>query len=155
MQYVVGQSVDIHGFVTSEKFIANCSLSEIEKRLGFHQGRLMQGAAFLVLSGTPSDKDFELRGYSNVADHRFKMPSGLDVKVLKRNVKEAWEEDQTQLIKVVPRQGHNPEISDDIQYPPGHGVPQWKLTSDYKARVVAVYSPNDYVARTPYRRNHS
>lgn len=34
------------------------------------------------------------------------------------------------LIKVIPMIGHSPNMSDDYQYPPGSGIPQWKVTKE-------------------------
>jgi hypothetical protein len=41
------------------------------------------------------------------------------------------------LIKLTPQLRHNEAMPSDAQYPPGRGVPQWKLIRPIPARVVA------------------
>jgi hypothetical protein len=41
------------------------------------------------------------------------------------------------LVKVKAITPHNNNIQNDEQYPPGQGIPQWKLISGIPARVVA------------------
>jgi hypothetical protein len=42
------------------------------------------------------------------------------------------------LVKVMPNTPHAEHMENDEQYPPGLGVPQWKLTSKINAEVVAI-----------------
>jgi hypothetical protein len=42
------------------------------------------------------------------------------------------------LVKVIANTPHNARVDNDTQYPPGQGIPQWKLTSAIPARVTGI-----------------
>jgi hypothetical protein len=136
------QLIQVSGCITQEKYIKGKSLSEIERILGFHYGRLNSGIVVAALLKIPGNDQFNLLGYTQVSEHRFNNNalSGLDVTKIKNfiraNVFTLTGIDR--LIKVIPNTGHQSGVSDDEQYPPGHGVPQWKLTDKLPARVIAV-----------------
>ena len=77
---MIGDKIEIRGFVTQYKYLGGRTLFQMESLLGFQSGRLSNGAA----------------------------------------------------------KAHDPKLSDDIQYPPGQGIPQWKLTRPIPGRVAAV-----------------
>ncbi len=139
----------ISGFKLQEKYLRNKSLNEIESLLGYHYGRLKQGATIYALTEIPKADQFDLRGFTQVADHQWdiKYPNGtnLDEKKLKdfliKNVFTNIGLDR--LIKVRPITAHNFDMSDDDQYPPGLGIPQWKLTDPLNARQVAEVKGDD------------
>jgi len=143
----IGDKIEMKGFVTSEKYLLNQTLPEIEKRLGFQEGRLSEGATFLVAERIPQKGEFETRGYSQVAGHKH-VPldkqinteghplEGYNKDALQTRAQNAMSEDR--LIKVVPKKEHNPNIKDDQQYPPGSGVPQWEVTSKIPFKVESV-----------------
>lgn len=142
--------IAVQGYVTQYKFIAGRSLREIEKLLGFHAGRLAQGATFAALDRLPSFGDFTTAGYSQVAAHRHRTPEGLDMDRIKRMAMSAWATTgPDRLLKVVPMMGHSTAMDDDLQYPPGQGVAQWKLTAPVPATVVAVLNHANDVFRLP------
>ena len=129
------------GCFTLDKFIAGRTLKEIEKNLGFEEGRLARGGVVLALSQLPQKGEFEVAGYTNVSLHRFQMPAGLDVDVLKRNAMEMWElTGRNRLVKVVPTILHDPQKDPDEQYPHARGVPQWKVTVELPCFVAATLS---------------
>jgi hypothetical protein len=133
-----GQVVNISGFVTLSKYIKGRTLADIEKILGFHPGRLLQGATFAELQRMPRASEFEARGYSQVADHHHKSSNGVDPDKLKQIViAEVWSKPGERLVKVIPGVGHNPAMAPNEQYPPGLGVPQWKLTARLPAMIMA------------------
>jgi hypothetical protein len=142
---VVGQSIAVKGFVTQYKFLAGRQLASIELLLGFHAGRLSRGAAFATLDRLPMIGEFDTAGYSQVADHRHVAPADLDPEGLRRMAMRAWTlTGPNRLIRVQASTPHDPEMSNDDQYPPGQGVPQWKITSPIPGKVVAVLSrPSD------------
>jgi hypothetical protein len=142
---VVGQIVMVRGFVTQLKFLAGRPLREIESLLGFHSGRLQRGAAFAALDRLPTINGFETAGYSQVAAHRHVMPAGLDPVALRRMAMAAWAlSGPNRLIKVLPETLHDTAMRDDDQYPPGQGVPQWRLTEPIPAKIAAILTlPND------------
>ncbi|MBX3254147.1 MAG: hypothetical protein KF862_08415 [Chitinophagaceae bacterium] len=143
----IGDRVEMRGFVTSEKFLINQTLPEIEERLGFHKGRLSQGATFLIAERLPQKGEFEPQGYSQVAGHK-QLPT-LDQKIAPGGPLEGYRKDalltmaqnamaEDRLVKVVPKMEHNPGMSNDQQYPPGKGVPQWELTSKIPFKVESI-----------------
>lgn len=150
----VGSILTVSGFVTDEKFIRGQTMKEIEKRLGFHTGRLQKGATFALLVDYPSMNSFDLQGYSQVAGHHFDEQYGnsnLDTVRVKRNVLKSWQSHHAKLVKVLPTIRHDRNISDDEQYPSGSGVPQWKI-SGHDARIVAIFDANAYQRNRPYQR---
>jgi hypothetical protein len=131
------------GFVTRQINIQGQTLEEIEKRLGYHQGRLSQGAYFYVSEDKPAQTGFEFAGYSQVAGHNTQKQYGninqasQALEISKRNVLEQIAQSKsTRLVKVIPVIRHNEKIEDDnIQYPPGSGIQQWKLTQPLKFKL--------------------
>jgi hypothetical protein len=138
---VVGQNIQVSGFVTQLKYLSGHSLEDIGSLLGFNAGRLSMGGAFATLDRLPQIDEFETAGYSQVAAHRHVMPDGLDPTVLRRNAMSAWAlAGPNRLIKVMASIPHNRAMSDDEQYPPGLGVPQWKIVVPIPGKVIAVLS---------------
>lgn len=126
------------GCFTLDKFIAGRTLREIEKNLGFEEGRLAQGGYVVALIQLPGKRDFDLGGYTSVSMHHFRMPGGLDVDVLKRNVMEIWKlAGENRLVKVIPTIRHDPAKHPDQQYPHARGVPQWDIKTELPCVVVA------------------
>lgn len=150
----VGSTLKVKGFITDEKFLRGQSLSEIEKRLGFHKGRLKNGATFCLVD-YPHINAFSFRGYSQVAGHHYDEQYSevkVDVVRAKKSLIKSWKERGVQLIKVLPEIRHNSTISDDEQYPPGSGIPQWEITHETKARVIAILESNAYKDNSPFQR---
>lgn len=137
----------IKGCITQEHYIKGKTVSEMERILGFEKGRFQNGITVLALIQMPEAHQFDLLGYSQVAGHKFNNASlkGMDVKKLKEMVvKEAFTlAGVKRLVKVIPNTPHNHLVDNDIQYPPGLGVPQWKLTGKVSARVVATLKSED------------
>ena len=153
----IGQSTDVYGFITQEKFLRNKSLAELERLLGFQTGRLAQGAIISYLKQLPSAEQFDFAGYTQVADQHFKEQFGnhsaiqkpdkgesekdFNARILriKNNIiQKIWAETGPErLVKVKAVTPHSNNITLDEQYPPGDGVPQWKLKVGIPARVVA------------------
>lgn len=139
------QIIQIKGCITQEHYIKGRSLPELEHLLGFESGRLDKGIVIAALTQLPAVHQFELLGYSQVAEHRHNSDAtkGLDIKKLKEMVlKETFTLfGYKRLVKVMANQPHNDQLDNDVQYPPGQGVPQWKLTSALSAKVVAIVLP--------------
>jgi hypothetical protein len=135
----VGELAWVSGYVTKEKFIKGRRLVEIEGILGYHAGRFAQGATFIKLNRLPLANEFELAAYSNVAEHRYRQPTDLDIPKIKKMAAESWSlAGFERLVKVRPRTAHNDDMAPDLQYPPGDAAPQWKLTALLPGMVVAV-----------------
>ncbi|MEO3435350.1 hypothetical protein [Inquilinus sp. CAU 1745] len=129
---------NVRGYITQDKFLIGRTLAELERNLGFHTGRLMAGALFVKLDALPAKEAFELGGYSMTAKHRFEMPRGFDVSKLKAMAMERWTlTGPDRLIKVLAETLHDEDMTDDDQYPPGLGIPQWNITDAVPGTVVA------------------
>ena len=134
----IGAKIQVTGYITQDKFLLGRKLSEIERLLGFQPGRLSQGATFIKLTELPKAGQFNLAGYSMTAEHRHATPRGLDVVKLKSLAFAQWTlSGRDRLIKVVPAIAHDRLMDPDEQYPPGEGVPQWKLLDPMSGVIVA------------------
>lgn len=134
----VRDHIEVRGYVTKEAFLVGRPLQAFERLLGFRAGRLAAGATIAKLDRLPQAHEFELAGYSMTAQHRFAMPGGLDGAKLKHLAISSWTlAGGHRLVKVMPRAPHDPSMADDEQYPPGEGVPQWKLTARLPATITA------------------
>ena len=146
----LGDVISVSGCVTKDKFIAGRSLAEIEKILGFKNGRFTQGIAIVALLQLPEMNEFELAAYSNVATHRHATPAGLNIEKLKAEAKSTWKlTGLERLAKVLPMIRHDSGVNPDIQYPPGQGAPQWLVRVQLRARVsglVSDYPNGRYIA---------
>lgn len=129
-RFYVGATVDLGGCITNANSIWG-SVSEVEKRLGFHPGRLRQGFFVARLTRLPSIDEFNLGGYTNVSMHRFDAAHKLkeeEIKALKPKALRAMSDiGARNLIKIIPVIQHNANMDDDQQYPPGTGVQQWEI----------------------------
>ena len=148
-------TVYLRGFFTTKLWLLGYTLREIEQRMGFDSGRLSLGAWFATPLQLPSPDDFEFAGYSQVAGHhtreqfgdKLNSPGNKTEKqayaIQKRNVINSWQLYGTsQLIKVIPMIGHSLDMSDDYQYPPGTGIPQWKFIKPILCR--GIFFLNEY-----------
>jgi len=144
----VSNYVSLRGFFTTQIYLQGQSLREIEIRLGFDAGRLAQGAWFAVATQLPGPDDFEFAGYSQVAGHNTASQYGNLNKPAndqekqgylnrKRSVISQWQLfGASRLVKVIPMTGHSLNMSDDYQYPPGSGIPQWKVIKPVLCRGI-------------------
>ncbi|MCC3158606.1 hypothetical protein LJ737_15255 [Hymenobacter sp. 15J16-1T3B] len=138
----LNQTISVSGCITQEKFIKGRTLSELERLLGFHAGRLEKGIIVAALLQLPDIDQFELLGYTQVAEHNFSANAlnGLDINKLKAMVRQNvfTTVGNDRLVKIKPNTPHSEYMSNDEQYPPGSGVPQWKLISKMDAEVIAI-----------------
>lgn len=132
------------GFVTQDKYLRGRTLREIEEILGFHKGRCSEGLYLARVLSLPFPDQFELKGYTLLAEHQQKdgylgkNGPEFDEAKLKRMVYDSWgTQGPPQLIKAIPAVPHNNDLPDDFQYPSGWGVPQWKLTTRTNMEVIA------------------
>jgi len=132
----IGAILDhVSGYITLRKYVIGQTLSELEKRLGYHTGRLSKGVFIGVPTVLPNLLGFEFAGYSMVPDHKFteKFPTvDQNNKILRKLVLEQWSIQQghpNQLVKLFPVISHSQTMDNDGQYPPGNGVPQWKISA--------------------------
>jgi hypothetical protein len=144
--YKVGEIVPTQGYFTQKKYIKyainNGGLRNIEQTVGFHSGRLKNGAYILELTRLPKPSEFEFAGYSQVASHRFQktfpnIDTDLDIPAAKKSVIDMWNKEggSSALVKIIPVTEHSKIMNDNNQYPPGLGIPQWKLTQPVNARI--------------------
>ncbi|GAA4737595.1 hypothetical protein [Flavisolibacter ginsenosidimutans] len=134
------QFLTVRGCITQEKYIKGRTLSELESILGFHTGHLAQGATITALLQVPTKSQFNLLGYTQVAEHKISKEAfnGLDTDKLKDLLlRETFTTvGINRLVKVIAKIAHSKDTTDE-QYPPGWGVPQWKLTAEMPAQVIA------------------
>jgi|FLYL01.1.fsa_nt_gi hypothetical protein len=136
---LVGQNIEVRGCVTQEKYVRGRTLVDLERILGFHTGRLAHGIVVARLNVLPQPDQFELAGYTQVASHRHREPTGLDIPKLKSLARAKWAAGGLErLVKVIPNTPHDNNLEPDYQYPPGEGVPQWVLTTKLPATVIGV-----------------
>jgi hypothetical protein len=131
MKLTVHQIILKEGFITDAKFLWG-NFAELERRLGFHAGRLRKGFFVAHLLRLPASNEFDLAGYSNTPGHKFVMPGGLAPDKLKEMAqKEMMRIGCRKLVKIFPVTRHRAHM----QYPPGLGIPQWKLTKPLPMRI--------------------
>jgi len=137
----VGDQIFVSGYVTKDKFILGRTLEEIEAILGFKKRRLEQGMFVLALDRLPLENEFQLAAYSMIAEHRFSLPTDLNIAKIKENAASSWTlTGGDRLVKVRAVTPHDPNLDLDQQYPPGKGAPQWKLLVRIPATCVASVS---------------
>jgi hypothetical protein len=126
------------GYITVAKSVRGRTSKELEYLLGYRSGTLDAGAFIGVLRNLPDVAQFELAGYSQVADHHQESYADLDVDKLKRMVRyDYWKTyGDHQPVKVFPVKLNLSGIPNE-DYPPGAGVPQWKLTDLLNVEIVA------------------
>lgn len=135
----------VRGCITQEHYIKGRSLGELERILGFEKGRLENGIIVAALIQLPTAHQFEFLGYSQVAEHKHKEidPKKLDIGKLKQIVlNDTFTlSGHKRLVKVIANKPHDKSRDNDEQYPPGLGVPQWKLTANISARIIGFGLP--------------
>ena len=65
----VNEMIEVRGCITQERYIKGRSLVELERLLGFQKGRLDNGIVVATLIQLPNINQFELLGYTQVAEH--------------------------------------------------------------------------------------
>jgi hypothetical protein len=153
--YNVGGTVCKAGFFTNALYLRGQTSAEIERRIGYHPGRLAQGWYLLFLLQLPTPQQFEYRGYSymsggivqghlanppdrrtaeqRLADDGFPLAQGKQ-----GTIDRLFRLDGAQrLAKVTPVRG---EFGRD-DYPAASGIPQWTLTVPLPFRVAAHVAP--------------
>lgn len=138
----LNEYIQIRGCITQEKYAKGRSTAELERILGFKTGRLFSGYVVAALEQVPHLDEFELLGYTQVAEHRFGAEAlqGLDVNKLKQTVQQTVFSitGNNKLVKILPDLPHQQFMSNEEQYPTGLGVPQWKLVKPVYARIIKV-----------------
>jgi hypothetical protein len=146
----VGDLVQVRGYISQDKFLIGRSLDVLERHLGYAKGRLGEGAIFVRLDRLPYPYEFDLAGYSQTAEHRFAPNPNLNVAKLKEMVRERWTPaGADRLIKVWPKKPADLLKNADELYPPGAGIPQWKITcSGIPGTIIAEIPPGQiYIPR--------
>lgn len=139
------------GFITQVQFLRCQPSSELEKRLGYGQDTLNDGWWLLFLEELPSPNDFEYMGYTYMsggipqghldpqggltAEERLRL-ARYDVHGLKRKtIRDVFTLiGHKRLAKLVP-------IRKATDFPPGTGLPQWRLINALSFRVAAHIQP--------------
>jgi len=149
-----GEPINVTGFVTQRKYLSGKTLEEMERILGFSKKRFGNGVIVVALQRMPEEKEFELAGYSQVAGHHTADQFGSDLqtrydmgqltKVLQQQV---WSlSGSNQLVKVLVnlRHSNEMEMNKDYYYPPGSGIPQWKIKDNHPVPAVVIDAITEY-----------
>lgn len=153
----IGQEIDAKGFFTQARYMRGVSLGDMERRVGYREGRLAEGAALLFLTRMPRADEFQFRGYTHMSNgvplgHRpdagtrlnaeqSLVADGVDVAALKAKIisgtfmVEGW----TRLSKVLPAR----DAFGSNDFPPGPGIPQWEAMKPLPWRVAAILKPGE------------
>ena len=136
----IGAKPVLTGFLTKAVFLRSQPASELEVRLGYASGRLASGWWLLWLTRMPTPADFEFMGYSQMSggipQGHLARPGGrtaeaslaaggYDLLRLKQKaIADTFRlSGPDRLAKVIPRNG----ATGPMPYPPGSGIPQWKI----------------------------
>lgn len=136
--YVKNTTCIVRGFIVPLEFIRGMSLMEIERTLGLAAGRLDRGAAFALLNGIPAEHELEYFGDTRSPEHRFEQVRNKQIGRQELN-NAAYNYIQTarpKLIKVIAIKDHNPMMTEDQNWPSGHGAMQYKLIVNKPAMIV-------------------
>lgn len=139
----------IRGCITQERYIKGKTLKELEDILGYKAGFLERGMRVVALLRLPRIDEFELLGYSQVAEHRVSKAgqSGLDINKIKEIVlRDTFTlVGSKRLVKVIPTVKPVLSGDNDKDFPPGAGVPQWliKRTCSIPGIVLAEVLPGE------------
>lgn len=145
----IGNIIQLNGYVTKQIFLQGQSLQEIENRIGYNPGRLSLGAIFCVAMQLPEPKNINLGAYSMVADHHLNDANKFgadfnnrpqDDSLRKIAVAQMGQAGSERIIKVLPLMRHTDEMDNDLDkfYPPGTGIPQWKILNNIPFKVEAI-----------------
>jgi hypothetical protein len=153
----VGDIVRLGGYYTKARFFRGVSATEIERRIGYHSGRLARGWYLLFLLDPLQFSDFEVRGYSQMSGGvpQGHLPNPPDRRNSEQRLRaEGYDLDRIKketvtdtfclrgadrLAKVIPFAGEFGEND----YPPGSGIPQWTLTTIKQFKVAAFVNAGD------------
>ena len=152
----VGDIVQMTGFFTKALFLRAQSAGELERRLGYAEGRMKAGWRLLFLERSPLPDDFEFMGYSQMsggmplghlapvggltAEQSLRV-QGYDLPALKRKIiRDVFcVSGADRLAKAIPLDA----ATGPAPYPPGSGIPQWKLVRPLPFRVIADLGPGE------------
>jgi hypothetical protein len=166
MALVIGQPLNSAGCVTRLLDIIGREPTELEDRIGYHRGRLAKGYFIAVLKDRLAPGEFEFAGYTYFSGGKLGPPNK-DAAV--NNARTSVQNDLTKeigsagvtelqrrtaasiktigierLAKCLPVIWHSEDMETDprlpIQYPPGSGIMQLKLTVKKTFLVVAEVS---------------
>lgn len=167
---VLGQPVMRRGDIAENKWVGPRSARELERSLGYGEGRLANGWWILVLKQKLTPGDFIFGGLTLRSGGRYGLPADdpaadklrphvhdvmlkeygpKHVEAMKAAfLRRASYEGPDRLVKVVPVQPHSDTMAPSEQYPMGGGGGQWTLTRPCRF-LAAVYVDSNGIARTP------
>ena len=102
----------LNGFFTTEKWVEDCTLPELRRRLGYGPHMFPHGVTVYKFRSLPSARQFQPRFYSNA----------MGAAELRSGTRPA-------------------NIAESLRdYPPGWGAPQWEMIESLEAEVAQVIS---------------
>lgn len=147
----VGATLSLQGYVLLAAHVRGRSSVVLEQNLGYRPGRLSGGWYFLFLLDPVSAAEFELHGYTHFSGGKAKdspltaeqdlRARGYDVDRIKQRqaVDRLKIQGPDRIAKVIPVIDH----SDLEVYPPGWGIPQWRLIVPKRFKVKAFLAPGE------------
>ncbi len=138
----------VRGFIVPLEFIRGMSLAELERTLGLATGRLDRGAAFALLNETPQEHELQYFGDTRAPEHRFEQVRNKQIthQQLSNAAYNYIKTARPKLIKVIAIKDHNPLMTEDQNWPSGHGAMQYKLIVSKQATII------DLIETYPYGR---
>jgi len=152
-----GDHPEIGGCVLRLSDIRGRLRDEVEQRLGYRPGRLLDGWWLLFLLEVPLSSQFELFGYTHMSGGKFADSDKKPEEALRaKGVSDAWIAETKEsvikkyltvlpvperIVKIIPMITDNedeaafPPGSGVNRYPPGQGILQWRLTDNLKFAV--------------------
>jgi hypothetical protein len=134
------QQITLTGFFTSQKYLRGQGLSQLERLLGYRGQLMAAGAAVYAFTRIPDIWEFELKGYTNVsggidanpvwaaadraASEYYKRTGMKDSETMRKTAARTAMTivGENRLVKV------KPLIQVQGDYPPGLGIPQWRVS---------------------------
>jgi len=142
MKLEVNKVIFAKGYFTESKYLYGTK-HDLERKIGYHTTRLEKGFFIAQLLKIPNLNEFELSGYSITPAHKFINPQKLDIQKLKELARNHFLKIGTvNLLKILPISLHNVNMADDIQYPIGLGIPQWKLIQPVAMMIIRKIESN-------------
>ena len=158
-EHTAGTILQLGGYFTQAVYLHGQVGCELERRIGYYRGRLNGGWYLAYFEEKPGPFQFELQGYSQLSggverghlpvnvgkpdvEQRARSEGFLDIEKAKNNFvqNKFTAHGSSRLAKVIPVGDADDNV--EMHFPPGSGIPQWKLAPNVKlkARIVGKFS---------------
>ena len=142
MNLEVNKIIFAKRYFTERKFFHG-TLHDLDIKIGYHGTRLAKGFFIAQLLKIPDLNEFELWGYSITPAHKYINPKNIDIQKLKAITRNHFLQiGSNNLLKIFQITMHNINMDDDMQYPIGIGIPQWKLVQPVPMKIIKKIKSN-------------